>query len=308
MTMKNYALLGLLLFLAGGVFAQNDLGYTHFVFNKLPYNPAYAGSKDVLDTRVLYRNQWMGIDGAPQTLSANAHGSFFQNKVGIGFDVQSDQIGKTQHQLAGLSYSYRMTLNNNLRLSVGLRTGIEHARVDWTLANPEETGDNAIPTAASSALRPNFGAGIYLTNDKFYAGLSMPRMLNSPVDPTNGLDSDPFNYRRTTYFMAGYLTRLSPLLQFKPSVLVSYNAAAPLDVDLQANFLLLDKLWLGVGHRLGDSFDALVQYELNNRLQLGLSYDFTTSRLQKATSGSYELLVGYTFKCADCKVKSLRYF
>ena len=306
--MKNYTFLGLLCLLSLGLAAQNDLGYTHFVFNKLPYNPAYAGSRDGLDARLLYRNQWSGIDGAPTTLSANAHGSFFRQRVGLGVDLQSDQIGKTQRQLAGLSYSYRITLKQELRLSVGLRTGIEHARVDWTLANPETTGDNAIPTAAATALRPNFGAGIYLSSSTFYAGLSMPRMLNSPVDPSNGLDTDAYSYRRSTYFMAGYIARLNSQLRFKPSLLVTHNAAAPLDVDVQANFLLLDKLWLGVGHRLGDSFDALVQYELDNGLQLGLSYDFTTSQLQKATSGSYELLVGYTFKCADCKVKSLRYF
>ena len=299
---------GCLLLIGGALSAQNDLGYTHFVFNKLPYNPAYTGSQENLDTRVLYRSQWNGLDGAPQTLAASAHAAFFGNRVGIGLDVQSDEIGITRSQLVGLNYSYRLPLGRAMNLAVGLRTGFEHARVDWINVSPDETGDNAIPLQVGTALRPNFGAGLYLTGADFYAGLSMPRMLNAPVDPANGLDTDPFNYRKTTYLMAGYITRLNPILQFKPSFLLSYNPAAPLDLDLQANFLLLNKFWIGGGYRLGDSFDVLLQMEINNRLQVGMSYDFTTSELQKFTTGSYELLVGYTFKCADCKVKSLRYF
>ena len=300
----------ILLFVAfgGGLAAQNDLGYTHFVFNKLPYNPAYAGSKDVLDMRAVYRNQWSGIDGAPRTLHANAHMPFFGKRVGVGLDLSSDQIGKTQRQVIGLNYSYRLELNDQLRLSVGLRTGLENARVDWTLADPDQPGDNAIPTSVGTAMRPNFGAGIYLNGKNFYAGLSMPRMLNGPVDPTNGLDTDVPGYGRTTYFMAGWMTDIAPMVQFKPALMLSFNPAAPVDVDVQANFLFLEKLWLGAGYRLDDSFNMLVQYEVNDRFQVGMSYDFTTSELQKFTTGSYELMVGYTFKCVDCKVKSLRHF
>ena len=37
------------------------------MFNTLAFNPAYAGSRNVVTANVLYRNQRVGIEGAPET-------------------------------------------------------------------------------------------------------------------------------------------------------------------------------------------------------------------------------------------------
>ncbi len=41
--------------------AQQDPYYSHFMFNKLAYNPATAGSKDAICANLLAHTQWVGL-------------------------------------------------------------------------------------------------------------------------------------------------------------------------------------------------------------------------------------------------------
>ena len=53
--------------------AQQEPQFTQYMFNRLSYNPAYAGSNGAICLTSFYRNQWMGLDlmdvsgGAPST-------------------------------------------------------------------------------------------------------------------------------------------------------------------------------------------------------------------------------------------------
>ena len=65
--MKKLFTFLLVAFFASASFAQQQQHNTQFMYNKLGYNPAYAGSQDVPCVTCLYRNQWIGLEGAPQT-------------------------------------------------------------------------------------------------------------------------------------------------------------------------------------------------------------------------------------------------
>ena len=166
--------------------------------------------------------------------------------------------------------------------------------------------DALIGVNDESRFAPNFGVGAYLSLEKFYAGVSMPLLLKNTFYLTdNGTDEGA---RRTVYAMAGLDLPLGDNIAFQPHLLASINGAAPFDLDINANLLFFETFMVGLSYRLEDSIDALFQYRLKNGLRLGVAVDFTTSELSRATTGSYELYVGYVFPCESCQIENLRYF
>lgn len=291
--------------IAGSAAAQSDVQFTHFTFSKLAFNPGYTGSKGAFDALALYRNQWSGIDGAPNTMYLNAHTPFAGKRNALGFGITADRIGKVHTNAIDLSYAYKIRVSETSTLSLGLSGRMEQVRVRWSEADPLDLGDQTIPQGDETEFAPNFGAGAYFLGKNYYAGLSVPRLLK------NGLyldRSDNTTNPLTTYFMAGFVARLNRDLQLLPSVLVSYNTAAPVDVDLNVNLLIMKAFWVGGSYRLGDSFDVLAGMDIGNGLRIGAGVDFTTSELEKVTNGSWEIMLGYTFKCKSCEVNHLRFF
>ncbi len=301
---KIYITLFILCTTASFLLAQHAPQYTHFMFNKLVYNPAYAGSNEVLTFSGLYRNQWTGIEGAPTTVNFNVHTPFFNQKCGAGLSIVSDQAGMLNTTYVNLSYAYRVKVNDRSTLSMGLMGRLEHSRLDWTGVETIDVDDELMGMGLATTVKPNFGVGLYLSSRKYYVGLSAPQLLANSLYRDLNIVEDI----RTYYLMGGLILDLSEKVKFKPAVLFSYNPSAPFEVDLNANFIFMDALWVGGSYRLGDSFDAILAYQINSQLRAGAALDFTLTELQNYTSGGFELMVQYTFDYEDKKVNHLRYF
>ena len=121
------------------MFGQGDTHYSLFMFNKLAINPAYAGSRDALTLTGHYRNQWQGIEGAPKTYTFAGHAPFFKNKVGVGLSLISDKIGMVNTTYVDMSYAYRIKINDESTLALGLQGQLDFGRIDWAKADPLDT-------------------------------------------------------------------------------------------------------------------------------------------------------------------------
>ncbi len=292
--------------------AQYEPQYSMFVFNKLAYNPAYAGSKECLDITALYRNQWTGFAGAPNTAVVSAHTPFASNRCGIGLTLVNDRIGLLNNVAGTLAYAYRIKTGKGI-LSLGLQGELEFTQTRWQDARPATSAnlDPVIPDANDSKIFPNFGAGIYYYQHNFFAGISAPRLLKTSYYRKDGLNSGVNPKDKRTYFgMAGMVFDLTKDVKFRPSVLISYNPSAPFEWVANASFMLRNALWLGASYRADDSIDAFLQYQFNSNLRAGLGYDFTISKLANYTNGSFEVMVEYLFICCgkDEKIRHIRYF
>jgi len=288
--------------------AQDDPHFTHYMFNQLVVNPAYAGSKDAAHFMALYRNQWQGVDGAPKTINIHGHQPFFNNKAGIGLSLMSDQIGFTNSLFLDASYAYRFKVNEKGKLALGIKGRLEHVRMDWTQADPAHLQDGNIPEVAATKLSPNFGAGAFYSDDKFYVGLSAPVLLKTSIY-SDDIQNTNIRSLRTYYLIGGYLMEVNKNLKFRPSIMFSHNPTAPLDININASFIFLDVLWLGAGYRMGDALDAMIGYQFNPQWRAYFSADFTTSGLRDKTYGSFEVMLEYTLlKEEDPSLNNIRYF
>ena len=297
----------MILGLAVYCYGQLDVQYSQFMFNKLVFNPAVAGSKEVPVIQGVYRYQWEGIEGAPRTFDVNFHTPFMKKRGGLGLSITGDKIGIVQSYFVDLSYAYRVALNKESTLSIGLRYRQEFTRVDWTSVTTIDVDDQAIPNNRYSLTEPNFGIGLYYQNKDYFVGLSSPTILKNNLFEGLGTSSST-EARRTVYLMGGFATELSEHVTFKPTAMLSMNTHAPFELDLNASFLFMSAIWVGASYRLGDSVDALIGYQFNDRFRIAASYDFTLTELNAYTSGSAEIMIEYCFAKNRSRLYNLRFF
>lgn len=294
--------------------AQNDVQYTHYLFNKLAYNPAYAGSEGRPVINALYRNQWTGgfADGkAPKTGTINYHTPIQCGRGGVGIGFTGDKAGIFNSNRLDGAYSYKFQVSEKGNLSLGLGAQLEFGNADYSLTNPVDAGDNIILNGNDeySKTRLNFGAGLYYThNDNFYIGLSAPQLLNTSYYQDVSISGDGNDFH-TYYLMLGFAKDLTNNVKIVPGAMISYNGKnVPFEFDVNANFVFMDKLWLGLNYRLGDSIDGLIQYQLTDQIRAGFAYDFTTSDIRRYSNGSLEFFLNYAFTNYSNKISNVRYF
>lgn len=305
MKVLKYSLIGL--FSTLGILTvqgQQEAQYTQYMFNGLAINPAYAGSRDVLSVVGLYRKQWVGIDGAPQTMSLSGHAPLTE-QLSIGAQVVNDQIGINQKTNLIGTFSYWIPLNDRgTRLSFGIQGGVDNYKVDnnkLNLSSPDE--DNF--SENFSAFKPNIGAGLYLYSERLMLGLSTLELVKNEF----GTAQSNFEQFRHLFTYAGYVFDLNQDWKFKPTLLFKGVAGAPLEMDVTAHFLYKEKLWLGGTWRSFASVDVLAHYFINDQLSIGYAYDLSTTKLIQHNKGSHEIMFRFEPKFGtNKKVISPRYF
>jgi type IX secretion system PorP/SprF family membrane protein len=307
---RMLAVAALTLFLSREVRAQYDPMFTQYMFNEMFINPAYAGSKEAIALTGLYRNQWVGIDGAPETVTFTGHAPLMNNKMGVGLSMLSEKIGVTNRQLYYASYAYRFKLGKG-RFSFGLMAGLNSIRENLASVQTTQGNDSYFQSNIARQLVPNFGFGMYYYTSRFYAGLSIPRMVDnnilatsSGVNTDNKIDISRFHY----YFATGYLFDISSNFKLKPQVMVKAVQNAPVSFDLNVNGLIRETLWLGASYRTGSDVSALIGYQFSPQFLISYSYDYSLNQLRDFNSGSHEIVLNYLFSFRQKKIVTPRYF
>ncbi|TVZ56135.1 type IX secretion system PorP/SprF family membrane protein [Lutibacter sp. Hel_I_33_5] len=299
-------LVGLLMLLSVSIYAQQDPQYTHYMYNMNIVNPAYAGSQEAMTVNFLGRSQWIGIQGAPQTVALGIHAPVGK-KVGLGLSIIADRLGPVREQSSYADFSYTLQVGEDKHLALGLKAGFSFLDVNLPFIQTTNPGDVAFANRINRAL-PNFGAGVFYYTDKFYAGVSLPNMLKTlHFDKAGGSitkASDVAHY----FITSGYVFDLSETLKFKPSFMVKTAPGAPTSIDLSGNILLNDKLEFGLSYRFDDSISTLINVRATNNLRLGYAYDHTVSNLGQFNSGSHEVFLLFDFSFVSDKIKSPRFF
>ncbi len=286
---------------------QQDPMFTQYNFNTQIFNPAYAGTWKSLGFVVLGRNQWAGMDGAPQTYTFSVQSNTKNDKVGLGLNFVSDRIGMEKRFSLSGDYSYGFQVTENSLLRLGLKAGFSNYRNNLTeyIQYPGEP-DPTLQGDIDNHYMPNFGVGTYLLSDNYYIGFSIPEILKNTID--NNYNNLTLNDVRSLFLIAGYVFDLSEYLQFKPTFLTKAALGKSVQFDFSANFLLGEKIWLGAMYRTGDAFGLIAQWIFDKKLRIGYGFDFTTSKLQKFNNGTHEVMVSYEISIKKRELSNPRMF
>ena len=298
--------------------AQNEGQYTHFMYNRLSYNPAYAGSSGDISLTALYRNQWLGLTLQAPTPGGEA-GSTPQNIMfsfdmpvswlhgGVGFVLNSMQVGYWENLDIDLDYAFRIFWGpgnlsaaievdlNNLKFNTGELHGSDDLPSD-PYGSVSGSSDPLIDGRATSDFLFDLSTGLYYQMPgKWYVSLSAKNLL--------GAHSEAFNYtnNRVFYLMGGYEYHFpyNPSFTLKPSTLVKTANFSVFQLDVACLLDYENIFWAGLSYRWADAVNILVGVNFLKYLQVGAAYDLTTSRMgfgNGRSVGSVELYLNGSFQ------------
>jgi len=290
------------------VSAQQDPNYTQYMYNMSVINPAYAGSKETMSGGLLYRKQWVNIEGSPETATFFLHTPAGKN-VGLGLSAINDKIGPVEETNVYGDFSYTLNLGGESRLAFGLKGGATFHKVglysDIGNGNVPDPNDPAFSQNTSRTFL-NIGTGVFYYTNKFYVALSIPNMLKSKYLDYNGRQ---FGTETMHYFLTGgYVFDLTDNVKFKPFAMVKTAFDAPVSFDLSTNFLFYQKFEIGATYRKEDSFGAMVNYAITPNLRIGYAYDHVVSDLKVTTPSSHEVILLFDLNFPKKVSQSPRYF
>ncbi len=288
--MKNKILIVMLLLAGFFASAQQDAQYTQYMYNTISVNPAYAGSRDVLSVVGLYRSQWVGLDGAPETQTLSIH-SPVGNKVGLGLSIVNDKIGPSNQTYLDVDFSYTLNVGTTAKLALGIKAGANLLNVDYNKLTGED--DMIFQDNIDNRFMPNVGIGAYWYDDKYYLGLSSPDLLETEHYDDEVAESYLAKERLHAYLMGGYVFDLDYNLKLKPAFLVKAVDGAPLQVDLSANFLFNEKFTIGAAYRWSAAVSGIAGFQISDQLMIGYAYDQETTELRRYNSGSHEIVLRF---------------
>ncbi len=291
---KIKILLGLLL-LSICSHAQQRPQYSLYYQNNYILNPAIAGIEDYFDTKLSYRNQWLGINGAPTTTyitSQGPLGNIEKGHHGIGFNVIEDRTGPTSQLTIDASYAYHIPLTKRIKIAFGVSAGATQYSLATDQLVLDQNFDPAVPKNRASQLVPDLVAGIWIYSEQFYFGASMTQLLPSQVN-FNTQDKNPLNRLQPHQFVtAGYKFFLTEDISLTPSVMIKHVSPVPVSFDLNGKLQYKDIMWLGTSIRRTDGFSLSAGFYISRSLNVSYAYDYTYSPLQQYTSGSHEIILG----------------
>ncbi|AZJ34873.1 type IX secretion system membrane protein PorP/SprF [Tenacibaculum singaporense] len=311
--MKHYSILLLIIISVNVCFSQQDPQYTQYMYNTQVINPGYIGSKNAIGLGLLYRTQWAGFDGAPNTGTFTFNmplGTLKRNAIGLS--IINDEIGPSNETGITIDYAYSLLLSGRSRISFGIKGGLSILDVDYSKLNIYDENDWQFAENIDKKVQPQIGAGIYYNNDRLYLGLSVPNFFNSKhynSDSANNSNEDAIAIERLHYFLiAGYVFDISENIKLKPATMFKWVNGSPLQADLSANFLFNNKFTLGASYRWDAAISAMAGFQITNQLFLGMGYDFQTTDIEDHSNGSYEFFLTFDIFNNPERILTPRFF
>ena len=296
--------------------AQQDPQYSLYQFNQLAINPAYAGAHDAIAVVIDARKQWVSFPGAPTTLGFSIHSPVLNNKVGLGLNVVSDQIGAKSTTGAYGNFAYILKLGNKSKLSFGLRAGYLNYKFNFSKVNYKDANEASLADLSNvNKGTVDIDAGMFLRTNTFFMGISATHLNKAKIysqdytslNSSGGTQSYTSNYilNPHLFVIVGKAFSINENLVFSPSIMIrKVNTTATGDLNL--NFFIKQKLWLGAYIRNDYGFGALFQVYATDKLRIGYSYD-TGLGSKKRLGSSHEIMIGFDFGNYKSKMVSPRF-
>ena len=305
--------------------AQQQPHYTQYILNQYIINPALTGIENYTDIKLSHRHQWMGLDGAPVTTyftiqtpiakkdyrttatsmsvpGENPRGTNYwedytaaQPHHGIGMQIINDRTGPLNEFSAYVTYAYHIGISPRTSIAAGFGAGVKEISLHSDLLQFNTPVDPAVyGTGVLNTLRPDFMAGLYLYSADYFAGISAQQIIPQKVSyAKDAVTSNTGQLVPHLFATAGYRFLVGEDWNLIPSVMVKYLQPLPVQVDLNAKLQYQNLAWIGASYRTGNGYAGMVGINVTNSINIGYSYDYTTTMLNNVSSGTHEILIGF---------------
>lgn len=280
------SLLYILIVMSSHLFAQHYPLSTHYVVNGAVINPAYSGRNDVLDVTLAHRRQWVGLNGSPVNTCFSINSPLKRKQLNLGLSMLDDRISVLNKQLFSLMFAYRLKVDK-LNIAFGIQNGLFLERSNLQSLARNDAQDNLITTNAPNKTGYVAGSGIYVHNKNFFAGVSMPYMINT-------LSSTSFR-ESPLICNAGYYFKLNASNMLRISALGRSVIGSSSQFEGGATYYFNEDLGVGLNYRSSNSLIGTIEFGFNKQARIYYAYDYGTGDLKKFNNGSHEIALRYYF-------------
>jgi type IX secretion system PorP/SprF family membrane protein len=317
--MTRNLIFALTILCSASVFAQQSPQFSQFMQTGNVNNPALTGVNKYTDFKIGYRKQWAGIPNSPTTFFASVGGQFGTVEPSISLPVRgrlanqfvtekppvksgikhalggfilADQTGPTAMNIGNISYAMHIELTKKLHLSAGLGLSVSQTSLNRDKLNVDVKVDPGIGSGISSKLNPDLNGGVFLYSDRYFVGYSANHLFRNKIYSLSDNNTSVGKQKVHHYGLAGTKFDLNDNWHLVPSVMVKYVNGVPPSFDANLRVGFKEVIWFGPAFRNQDSFSAIFGAHLSNFVSLSYSYDYTYSKLNTASNGSHELILG----------------
>ena len=278
--------------------AQQIGMYSHYFYNPMIYNPAFTGSGEAVNVMLINRTQWTDFKGAPKLTIFTLDGSLIDKKAGLGLSLISDRKGISNRTGGNLSYSYRLTMNDELHLLLGLSFGIINQTIDFSKALMQNTSDPVLFTDMQRKTTFDGNAGLAAVWKELEFGAAVPQLFGNKISYVDNYNVRAY-YTQTRHYMASlkykYFIVKEKGISITPQGLVRFIPNTPFQFDSNINLDWKDKLWIGATYKSDYAIAANVGFCLYKQLYVGYSYDFIIGNIGKYSGMSQEIMINFKF-------------
>lgn len=312
--------------IGGSAFTQQRPHYTQYILNNYVLNPALSGIENYTDLKLSYRDQWVGLNGAPKTFYLTINGpigkkdyktsatsynipgqnprgeSYWESYTasephhGIGLVVLNDKTGLYNRFTADVSYAYHLGLNARTNLAAGFSAGVTRIGYDFAKATPNDMNDPIFVynTTEINKIRPDLNVGLWLYSADYFVGFSAQQVIPQKI---RFVDDASYGTRLIPHFFAtaGYRFLINEDVNAIPSVMVKYISSSPTTPQFEGNIKLQyrDLVWVGGSYRYKEGYAGMIGLNVANTFNVGYSYDLIRNRLNEVSRGTHEIVIGF---------------
>ena len=287
------------------VLAQQRPQYSQYMVNNFLLNPALTGIEDYADIRISGRQQWVGLDGAPETYYVSAHtplnkgasGNKYHRALahhGVGVILHTDRTGPLRRTGFTGSYAYHLPLTTKLNIAAGASAGIIRNSIN---GGELDLGNDADPLANGGNLNNSvvdLNLGLWLYSRNFSIGIAGAQLLEDAGSFSAEAENEAtFNLQRHYFSTISYRLEPTEELDVIPSIMLKLAQPSPLSVDVNLRVLYDERFWVGASYRHKDALVGRVGVYVSPLLDISYSYDATTSNLNQVSTGTHEVVIGF---------------
>ncbi len=292
---------------------QQDPQLTQWMFDRMSFNPAFAGIDKMHCLQLFYRTQWTGFENSPQTtlFNYNGHAPLADQTLGFGLSAFSETLGLESNTIMRGSFAYHHTIGAH-KIAGGIQLGMLNKVLgtDWKYIDANDPLITDLQKQQSSTV---FDAALGLSfykPDSYYAGVSLTHLNAAALEDLN------YEMARHMYVCGGYNYPINTDLVLRSNLLMKTDMKASPAIDVNANVLWKNMLWGGVSYRMTDAVSPMFGFQkvfpqkvsgrttLDQLFRIGYSYDLTTSEIRNYSTGSHEIFLTYCFNVSQEPIKT----
>lgn len=272
--------------------AQQMPKFSQFYINPFSINPAYAGYSDSIKAFVHYRNEMVGLRGAPITEMISLDGKSRKYKFGLGLNAFFQQQNIISRKGLNVSYSYQVKLKEEQKITFGISVGVVQNSLayDQIVADSPEELVTLFNYKPSSSFNNDIGFVYSLKN--LEVGFSANNLFNKKTF------SDKYSlvYQQNPSYNITGIYRFDITSEFKSttSILMYSPQGLPFRTNLNTMVTYRNQIWGGITYGIKSNIGLIagIRYDM---FTLGYVYEYALSQLAAISGGAHEILVGYNF-------------